>query len=67
MKKERADGQKTEYKGQVVAWGFQEKLTPQAYSPTMLRESLKLFFLVAANERFKLRGINIWAAFLQER
>ena len=44
-KKEKADGQKTDYKGRLVAQGFQEKSAPQSDSPTMLRESLKLFFL----------------------
>ena len=42
-KKEKADGQKTDYKGRLVARGFQEKEAPQSDSPTMLRESLKLF------------------------
>ena len=49
MRKEKSDGQKTLYKGRLVARGFQEKSPPQADSPTMLRESLKLFFAVAAN------------------
>ena len=40
---------------------------PQSDSPTMLRESMKLFFAVAANEGFKLRSIDIRAAFLQAR
>ena len=43
-RKEKADGQKTEFKGRLVAKGFQEKESPQSDSPTMLRESLKLFF-----------------------
>ena len=43
-KKEKADGQKTEYKGRLVARGFQEQLAPQSDSPTMLKESMKLFF-----------------------
>ena len=33
----------------------------------MLRESMKLFFAVAANERFKLRSMDIRAAFLQAK
>ena len=33
----------------------------------MLRESLKLFFGVAANEGFKLRSFDIRAAFLQAK
>merc|ERR1712148_99189 len=66
-KKERADGQKTEYKRRLVAKGFQEKSAPQADSPTMRRESLKLFFSLAANEGFKLRSVDIRAAFLQAK
>ena len=33
----------------------------------MLRESMKLFFVVAANEDFELRKIDIRAAFLQAK
>ena len=33
----------------------------------MLRESMKLFFAVAANEKFKLRSMDIRAAFLQAK
>ena len=66
-KKERADGQKNEYKGRLVAKGYQEKSAPQADSPTMRRESLKLFFSIAANEGFKLRSVDIHAAFLQAK
>ena len=53
-KKEKADGQNTMFKGRLVARGFQETESPQSYSPTMLCESMKLFFAVAANEGFKL-------------
>ena len=66
-RKEKADGQKCEYKGRLVAKGFQEKSSPQADSPTMRRESLKLFFALAANEGFKLRSVDIRAAFLQAK
>ena len=51
----------------MVARGFQEKESPQSDSPTMLRESLKLFFAVAANEGFSLRSVDIRAAFLQAK
>ena len=51
----------------MVAKGFQEKEAPQSDSPTMLRESMKMFFSVAANEDFKLRKIDIRAAFLQAK
>merc|ERR1711905_41629 len=66
-KKEKLDGQKCAYKGRLVARGFQEKSSPQADSPTMRRESLKLFFALAANEDFNLRSIDIRAAFLQAK
>ena len=66
-KKERADGQKTDYKGRLVAKGYQEKSAPQADSPTMRRESLKLFFSIAANEGFKLRSVDIRVVFLQAK
>ena len=46
---------------------IQEKSAPQSDSPTMLRESMKLFFSVAANENFNLRSIDIRAAFLQAK
>ena len=66
-KKEKADGQKKNVKGRLVAKGFQEIEAPQSDSPTMLRESMKLFFAVAANQDFKLRSIDIRVAFLQAR
>ena len=66
-KKEKVDRQKTDYKGGLVARGFQEKEAPQSNSPTILRESMKLFFLVAANEGFKLRSVDIRAAFLHAK
>ena len=64
-RKEKSDGQKQNYKGRIVAKGFQEKEAPQSDSPTILRESMKMFFSVAANEDFELRKIDIRAAFLQ--
>ena len=66
-RKEKADGQKKNYKGRLVAKGFQEKEAPQSDLPTMLRESMKMFFSVAANEDFKLRKIDIRVAFLQAK
>ena len=66
-KKEKADGQKKNVKGRLVAKGFQEIEAPQSDSPTMLRESMKLFFAVAEIQDFKLRSIDIRAAFLQAR
>ena len=65
--KEKADGQKSQIKGCLVAKGFQEGEKPQSDSPTLLRESLKMYFAVAANEGFKLRSIDIRAPFLQAK
>ena len=65
IQKEKADGQKSQVKGRIVAKGFQEGEKPQSDSPTLLRESLKMYFVVAANEGFKLRSIDIREAFLQ--
>ena len=47
--------------------GFQELDKPQADSPTAMRESVKVFLAVAANEKFELRAVDIRAAFLQSR
>ena len=65
--KEKADGQKSQVKGRIVAKGFQEGEKPQSDSSILLRESLKMYFAVAANEGFKLRSIDIRAAFLQAK
>ncbi len=51
---EKADGQKSQVKCRGVAKGFQEGEKPQSDSPTLLRESLKMYFAVAANQGFKL-------------
>ena len=63
-KKEKADGQKKNFKGRLAAKGCQEKEAPQVDSTKMLRESMKLFFAVVANQDFKLRSMDIRAAFL---
>ena len=52
-------------KGKIVAKGFQEGEKPQSDSPTLLRESLKMYFAVAANKGFNLRSIDIRAAFFR--
>ena len=44
-KKEKADGQKQNFKERLVAKGFQEIEAPQSDSLTMFRESMKLFFV----------------------
>lgn len=48
-KKEKHDGQKTDYKARLVARGFQEECKPQADSPTAMKESIKIFLAVATN------------------
>ena len=65
-KKEAHDGQKTKYKGRLVARGFQEKEKIQSDSPTAQRDSFRLFLAIAANMRIEaLRSVDITAAFLQ--
>ena len=66
-KKEKHDGQKNDYKARLVARGFQEECKPQADSPTAMKESVKVFLAVAANEKFNLQSVDIRAAFLQSR
>ena len=51
----------------MEAKGYEEKDAPQSDSPTMLRESIKMFFSVAANEDFELRKMDIRSAFLQAK
>ena len=51
-KKEKADGQKKKVKGRLVAKGFHEIGAPQSDAPTMLRESMKLFFCSSSKSRF---------------
>ena len=63
--KEKQDGQKKPVKARLVARGFQESMKPQSDSPTLLRESLKLFMAITANNDFMIRAIDIRAAFLQ--
>ena len=45
--KEKQYGQKTKFKGRLVAKGFQEKSPPQSDSPTAHTDSLKLFLAIA--------------------
>ena len=50
--KEVHDGQKSKCKARLVARGLQEEISLQSDSPTVLRESNKLFTAVAANFGF---------------
>ena len=65
--KEKHDGQKQKTKARLVARGFQETLKPQSDSPTVSKESFKMFMAVAANSNFMLASVDIRAAFLQSR
>ena len=65
--KEKSDGQKSQVKGRIVAKGYQEGKKLQSDSPTLLRESLKMYFALAAYKGFRLRIIDIRAAFLQAK
>ena len=66
-KKEEHDGQKTNCKARIVAKGFHEETKPQADSPTAMRESVKPFLAIAANQGFELESVDIRAAFLQSK
>ena len=66
-RKEKYDGQKTEFKVRLVARGFQEIEKPQLDSPMVAKESLNLLIVVAANNDFELASIDIRAAFLQAK
>ena len=67
-KKESHDGQKTKVKSWLVARGFQEeKGSSLSDSPTVMRESNKLFTAIAANEGFSLMLIDIRVAFFQSK
>ena len=48
-----------------MAKGYQEEFLPQSDSPTVLRDSLKTFLVVAANQGFDLASTDITGAFLQ--
>ena len=63
--KQAHDGQKKKVKARLVAKGFQEEYKPQSDSPTVLRDSLKTFLVLAANEKFDLASVDITGAFLQ--
>ena len=66
-RKEEHDGQKTACKARIVAKGFHEEEKPQADSPTAMRESVKPFLALAANQGFELEAVDIRAAFLQSK
>ena len=66
-KKEKHDGQKTQYKAWFVGHGFQERMKPQSDSPTAAKESFKLLMAVAANNGLRLAFLDIRAAFLQSK
>lgn len=59
------DSQKVKVKARLVIRGFQEKVQPQADSPTAHKDSLKTFLSIAANEELELMSIDVTAAYMQ--
>ena len=51
----------------MVTKGFQEGEKPQSNQPTMVCESLNIYFAVASNEGLNIRSLDIRAAFSQAR
>ena len=52
-------------KARFVVKGCQEETDPRSDSPTASKDSLKLFFTIAANESFSLKSLDVTSAFLQ--
>ena len=52
-------------KARLVSKGFHEHYWIHRDSPTVSRDSLKLFFNIAANKKFKVSTINVTSVFLQ--
>lgn len=50
-----------------MARGFQNQESPQLDSPTMVRESSRMYFAILDNEGFSLSSIAIRSAFLQAK
>ena len=64
-KKEKQDGMKVDYKARLVVKGFMEHEYPRSDSPTIAKESLKLFLAISANEGFELTNLDIKNGYLQ--
>ena len=65
--KENHDGPKLQFKGRLVAYGFQELLNPQSDSLTAAKESFKLPLEKTAINESRLVSLDIRAAFLQSK
>ena len=63
--KESHDGQKANVKAWIVARGFHKEEFIQSDSPTVLKDSLKGLFVIAANMKHQIASIDIKGAFLQ--
>ena len=50
-----------------MAKGFQEEEKLQSDLPTLLHESLKMYYAIAGKKGFKLQRLDIGAAFLQAK
>ena len=55
----------SDVKARLCVRGFEEDVYPQSDSPTAHQDSFKLFLAIAANEGFKLKGLDVTSAFLQ--
>ena len=52
-------------KSRLVVRGFEEKISPQSDSPTVSKDSCKMFLSIAANEGFAIGSLDVASAFLQ--
>ena len=64
-RKEKQDGLKVDYKARFVVKGFMEQEYQRDDNLTIAKESLKIFFAVAANEGFDIVNLNIRNGYLQ--
>lgn len=66
-KEEKHDGLKSDYKGRIVVRGCQETDSPASESPTVQRESLKIFLTTCANLGFFIIAMDVSGAYLQSK
>ena len=64
-RKEKQDGLKVDHKARLVVKGFMEHNYPKSDSPTIAKESLEIFFALAANEGFDIVNLDIRNRYLQ--
>ena len=64
-RKEKQDGLKVDHKARLVVKSFLEHDYPRSDSPTIAKESLKIFFAVATNDGFDIVNLDIRNGYLQ--